>query len=180
MKKGDDVSSSRPGDPGAFSSSNTRSERLRVNMEGGYNDRKRDCGTSSDCPRANNENKGDGVSSEIPGAFSSSATRSKRLRAKTEGGFDYRKIDGGTSSEQPKTNNEKKGDGVSSSIPSAFSSYTTRSKRLREKMEGGSNDIKRDGGTSSEKPKTNNEKKAMVYLYQDLATSHHLLLEANF
>ena len=82
------------------------------------------------------------------------------MRAKTEGGFDYRKIDGGTSSEQPKTNNEKKGDGVSSSIPSAFSSYTTRSKRLREKMEGGSNDIKRDGGTSSEKPKTNNEKKS--------------------
>ena len=96
-----------------------------------------------------------------------------------EGRSDDRITDGRTSSDRPRANNENKGDGVSLARPGAFSSSATRSERLRAKMEGGSNDRKRDGVTSSEQPKTNNENRGDGVLQQDLAPSHHLLLEVN-
>ena len=107
--------------------------RLEIRKSGAHIDG----GSFSGQLRSSEERESDGASSSMPAAISSSATRSERLRAKIEGGSDNRKIDGGTSYEQPKTNNENKGDGVSSSMPGSFSSSATPDdERWRAKMEG--------------------------------------------
>ena len=135
-------------------------------MEGGSNDRKIDGGTSSEQSKKNNKNRGDVVSSSRPGAFSSSYTPIDRLRAKIGGGYDDRKIDVGTSSEQLRTSNENRGDGVSSPRPGAISSSSTPyDERRKAKMEGKlgvSNSGHVDGGSFSGQTRASEERQSDV------------------